>query len=175
MCLIRHHDHIATLIPRLGHALAELVNQAENIAAVFVLEQALQAFGTRGFVALVSGDTTADEGFVNLVVQFLAVGQQHKGIGRGDLAMHLLAEEHHGVALAAALGMPEHAQLARQHICIAGLQLGDGLVDAQVLVVACHHFQSVFFAAVKEREVLYQVQQCTLGAHTAQQDRQNGL
>ena len=54
----------------------------------------------------------------NLVVQFHAVGHDHERPVAGHLAQHLLREEHHREALAAALRLPEHAaapvaQLAR--------------------------------------------------------------
>jgi hypothetical protein len=56
--------------------------------------------------------TPAGEVLVDLVVQVLAVGDDHEGPVAGQLAQHLLGEEDHRVALAAALGVPEDAQLA---------------------------------------------------------------
>ena len=49
---------------------------------------------------------------VDLVVQLLPVRDDQKGPVAGQLAQHLLGEEDHRVAFAAALGMPEDAQPA---------------------------------------------------------------
>jgi len=69
-----------------------------------------------------------------LRVQVIAVGEDRKGEVAAQLAMHLAGEEHHGTALARALGMPEHPQLAAPMLAVADRL--DGPVDAQELVVA---------------------------------------
>ncbi len=57
-------------------------------------------------------DFATDKSSVNLPVQEVAVGhQQERELGR-NLTAHLFREERHRMRLAAALRMPEHAQLA---------------------------------------------------------------
>ena len=53
---------------------------------------------------------TAGECLVDLLVELIAIGHDHEGPVARDLAQHLLREEDHRVALAAALCMPENAE-----------------------------------------------------------------
>ena len=89
----------------------ELLDQREDVAVVLgqQLLQMLRAVGLHPFLRL-RDRAHAGEVLVNLVVQFLPVGHDHERPVAGHLAQHLLGEEHHRVALAAALRMPEHAQ-----------------------------------------------------------------
>ena len=54
----------------------------------------------------------ASEGLVDLLVQLVAVGDDHEGPVAGELAQDLLGEEDHREAFAAALRVPEDAELA---------------------------------------------------------------
>jgi hypothetical protein len=51
---------------------------------------------------------------VDLAVQVVSVGHHHESEVAGELAEDLARVEHHREALARALGVPEHAQLAAQ-------------------------------------------------------------
>ena len=63
-----------------------------------------------------------------------------------------MGEEEHGIALAAALGVPEHAQLAvielSRFICL------DRLVDTEVLVVTGKDFYGAAAGVVIQDEIL---------------------
>jgi hypothetical protein len=107
------------------------------------------------------------EGLGDLLVQFHAVGDDHEGPVAGQLAQHLLREEHHREALAAALRLPEHAaapvaQLARfEH-------RGDGVIDAEELVVLADDLDQPGLVLGKQREVLDQIEQAGGVAGAAQ-------
>ena len=111
--LVGNHDDVVARAVWLArvHVLIELVDQAEDVAVVF-LQQRLQLLTGTGARRLFVCDAAADEGPVNLAVEIVAVGHQQEGELRGNLPPHLLGEERHGVGLAAALRVPEHAQLA---------------------------------------------------------------
>jgi hypothetical protein len=85
-------------------------------------------------VAVVVHHAAPGKGLVDLRVQVVAVGEDQKGEVAAQLAMHLAGEEHHGIAFARALGMPEHSQLAVPELPVADRL--DGPVDAQELMVA---------------------------------------
>ena len=109
--LVRDHDDVVAVavgFTRL-HILVELVNQAEQIA-VILLQQLLQFPARTGARGLVVGHAAADEGLVDLAVQIVPVGHQHKGEIALHRAPHFFGEEGHGVGLAAALGVPHHPQ-----------------------------------------------------------------
>ena len=111
---------------------AELVDQGEDVA-VILCEQLPQMFAAFRLGAAFGHHPRRGEILVNLPVQFLPVGDHHEGPVARHLAQHLLGKEHHRHALAAALGMPEHAQLAFP-LPDVGQRL-QRVVDAQVLVV----------------------------------------
>src|SRR5208337_3665495 len=114
MRFVRNDDNVAPLrehrvrLPLLG---AEFVDQGENIAVILgeQLPQVLAAFR----LCTAFGDyPRRREVLVNLAVQFLPVGDHHKGPVARYLTQHFLCEEDHRDALAATLGMPEYPQLA---------------------------------------------------------------
>ena len=112
------------------HVLVELVDQAEDVAVV-LLQQLFQLLARAGARRLFVRHAAADEGPVNLAVQVVAVGHQQEGeLGR-DLPPHLLREERHRIGLAAALRVPEDAQLAK--IGMRGLHQGQQLLVLLVL------------------------------------------
>ena len=100
---------------RTGYCLAafgvELLDQGEDVAVVFLeqLLQVLPALGPDAFFRLGDG-AHPGEVLVDLVVQIVAVGDDHEGPVAGQLAQHLLGEEDHRIGFAAALGVPEDAQ-----------------------------------------------------------------
>jgi len=98
------------------------------------------------------------EGLGDLVVQLHAVGHHYEGPVALHPAQHLLGEEHHREALAAALGLPEHAGAAVSPL--ACLQhRGDGVVDAEELVVLTENLDQPALVLREQREVLHQVEQ----------------
>ena len=116
--LVGHHNDVVPVAIGFGgpDILVELVDQAENITVV-LLEQLLQVFARAGTGRAVVRHAAAHEGLVNLAVQVFAVGHQHKGEVAFNRAAHLFGKESHGVRLAAALCMPDHAKAAEVRVC----------------------------------------------------------
>ena len=111
--LIRDHDDIVTIAVGFlrVHILIEFVDQAKDVAVV-LLEQPFEVGARcRPWRAAVS-DATADEGSIDLVVEIVAIGHQQEGEISRQLPAHLFGEEGHGIGLAAALRVPEHAEPA---------------------------------------------------------------
>ena len=107
------------------------------------------------------------EGLGDLPVQLHPVGHHHEGPVAGQPAQHLLGEEHHRKALAAALRLPEHAAAAVA-LLARGHHRRDGVVHAQHLVVLPDHLHQPGLVLGKQREVLHQVQQAGGVAGAAQ-------
>ena len=88
--------------------------------------------------------------------------------------MDLLSEKDHGIGLARALRMPEHAQLAVCHLFLDDRVLRgepcDDPVDAQVLVVSGNDFLCTASRGVEENEVLDNVEQVQRMQHALQQN-----
>ena len=121
------------------------------------LAQVLAAAGTDARLRL-SHRARVGEVLVDLLVEFLAVGDDQEGPVARQLAQHLLGEEDHGIAFAAALGVPENAQPARGSSA-AVLHRREGVVDAEVLVVLGDQLDRAPALLHEQREVLDQVQQ----------------
>jgi hypothetical protein len=165
--LVGQHDHVGTLAEQFRRL--ELVHQREDVAVVAAQQFAqVRAAGGVAFVARsLAHGAGGLEGPGDLLVQFDAVGDHHKGPVAGQLPQHLLREEDHRKALAAALRLPEHAaapmaQLARlQH-------RGDGVIDAEELVVLADDLDQPGLVFGKQREVLDQIEQAAAVAGAAQ-------
>ena len=84
----------------------------------------------------------------------------------GELAADLLRQKHHRVAFAAALGVPEYAQLAV--VQLSGLIRLDRLVDAQILMVAGKDLCRASAGVVEEDEIFKQVEEIFLFADSPQ-------
>ena len=106
------------------------------------------------------------KGVADLFVQLVPVGEDHNGGRARKFPADLLGEEEHGIALAAALGVPKHAQLAV--IQLPGCVGLDRLVDAQVLMVAGQDLGGASAGVVIEDEVFKQIQEVFLFADAAQ-------
>ena len=94
---------------------------------------------------------------IELLVEFLAVGDQHEGPVAGLLAQHLLSEPQHRQRLARPLSVPEHAEPA-----LALLQLPQRLqriVDTEELVVLGERLHQAAGSLGVGDEVLDQVEQ----------------
>ncbi len=144
---------------------AELLDQREDVA-VILAEQLLEV-GTALCVGLHLVDCPrGSEGLVDLLVQLVAVGDDHERPVAGDGAVDLLGEEHHGERLPRSLGMPEDPQPTRLtgRAILDPQQLGDGLVHPEVLVVLGDLLDGAALGLLEHREVLHDVQQpCPLG------------
>ena len=97
------------------------------------------------------------EVFVDLVVEVVAIGDDEEGPVTGNFTQDFLAEEDHGVAFAAALGVPEDAELTVVVLDFAdGL---DGLVDAEELVVFGDDFDERAFSGIEKGVVFDEVEE----------------
>ena len=149
---------------RLHICFVEFLNQGENKAGVAtqLFHQICTAGGDELPGLGLAQNTAVFKGVADLPVQLFPICQHHNGGRAGKLAAYLLGQEHHGVALAAALGVPENAQLSV--VQSAGLICLDCLVDAQILVVPGQDFCCVSAGVVKENEVLQQIKKVLLFA-----------
>ena len=112
--LVRNHDDVVALAVGLlrVHILVELVDQAEDVAVVLLQSCSRSSPDAARGVSL-SAMPHAGEGLVNLVVEVVTVGHQQEGEIARHLPAHLLGKERHGIGLAAALRVPEHAEPCR--------------------------------------------------------------
>ena len=169
VCLVRHEDDVVVWIDGLRVRAVEFVDQREDKAGVAAeLRFQISAAGgdVLGGLRPLAQQPAVFKGVADLLVQFIPVGEDHDGGRTGKLPADLLGEEEHGIALAAALGVPEHAQLAV--IELPGRVGLDRLVDAQVLVVAGQNLGSAAAGVVIEDEVFKQVEEVFLFADAAQ-------
>ena len=77
----------------------------------------LQVFARAGAGRAVVRHAAAHEGLVDLAVQVIAIGHQHKSEVAVHRAAHLFGKEGHGVRLAAALRMPDDAKASEVRVC----------------------------------------------------------
>ena len=102
------------------------------------------------------------KGVTDLLVQLLPVGKHHNSGRTGKFPPDFLGQEHHGVALSAALGVPEHPQLAVvQFPGFVGLHR---LIDAQVLVVTGQDLGRAAAGVIEEDEIFQQIEKILLFA-----------
>ena len=171
MRFIGDHHHIGPVCEQLGDA--ELLDQGEHIAVV-----AAQQFGQLGATAGVALITLGLrhhlgglEGVGDLIVEIGAIGHDHEGPIAGNFALNLLAVEGHRVALAAALGLPEHPRPAMPSA--PGFQGGgDSVVDAEHLVVLGDDLHQTALAVAEQGEVLDVIEQALGLAGAPQQHLQ---
>src|SRR5450755_3568127 len=118
-------------------------------------------------VALGFADRAARlERFGNLVIQFHTISHNHEGPVARKLAQNLLREKDHRKTLAAALSLPKYT--APTMTQLAGFQhRGNGVVNAQILVVLADNLDQFGLLLREHREVLYQVEQPHLVARPA--------
>ena len=153
--------------------LVEFLYQRENKAWIaFQLRDKVAAACSNKLRSLrFSKQTAVFKGVADLLVQLIAVGQYHDGGRPGKLATDLLREEYHGIALAGALGVPEHAQLAivelPRFVCL------DRFVDAKVLMVTGKDFYGVAAGVIIEDKVLQQIEEILLFADATQHSFQS--
>ena len=161
-------DVVARGIALAGHDVpVELLDQREDVRLALRQQpaQVLSARGPAG-VAVVVHHPAAGEGLVDLAVEVVAVGQHQEGEVAAELAMHLAGEQHHRIALAGPLGMPEDAQPALPLLAFAHRR--DGPVHAEELVVAGEDLLRFAGGIVEDDEVLDEVDEIALAAHALQ-------
>ena len=103
-----------------GHDVpVEFLDQREDVRLVLRQQpaQVLSARGPAG-VAVVVHHPAAGEGLIDLAVEVVAVGQHQEGEVAAELAMHLAGEQHHRIALAGPLGMPEKRPAGPAAACV---------------------------------------------------------
>ena len=147
----------------------EFVDQGEDkagVAAQLCLEIRAACGYVLGGLGALAQQAAVFKGVADLLVELVPVGEYHDGGRARKLAADLLGEEDHGIALAAALGVPEHAELAVIQLS-GGVGL-DRLVDAEVLVVAGQNLGGAPARVVIEDKVFKQVEEVFLFADTAQ-------
>src|SRR5258708_1299504 len=112
----------------------KFLNQRKD-GAVVSTQQLFEMFAAFGpYCLLWLGDSTgAGKGFVDLVIQIIAIGDNYKGPVAGDFAQHLLSKEDHGETFAAALRMPENTQASL--VLTNAVDGFKGVIDTQVLVI----------------------------------------
>ena len=167
--LVRHEDDVVVGNNGLGVRAVEFVDQREDeagVAAQLRLQIGAAGGDVLGGLRPLAQQPAVFKGVADLFVQLVPVGEDHNGGGPGELPADLLGEEEHGVALAAALGVPEHAQLAV--IQLPGRVGLDRLVDAQVLVVARQDLGGAAAGVVIEDKVFKQVEEVFFPADAAQ-------
>ena len=167
--LVRHEDNTMVGNNRHGVRVVEFVDQREDEAGVAAqLRFQICAAGgdVLGRLCPLAEQTAVFKGVADLLIQLLAVGEDHEGGRARELPPYLLREEEHGIALAAALRVPEDAELAV--IQLPGGVGPDRLVDAEILVVARQNLGGVPAGVVIEDEVFKQVEEVFLFADAAQ-------
>ena len=99
----------------------------------------------------------------NLLVQLVAVRHDQEGRRTARLAQDLSREEHHRIALARSLRVPEDPYLA---VLLLPLQITPiGVVHPEILVVAGEHLEHVPVVRIEEDEVLHQIEEVRPRAH----------
>ena len=170
--LVRHDYDVVIRQDGVGVGLVELVDERKDEAGV--APQFLDEVGPAGGDGLRGCDiaeyAAVLERAAYLGVEFFAVGEHHEGGRALELAANLLGEEEHGIAFAAALRMPEHAQLAAAEFAVG---IGaHGLVHAEVLMVAGEDFCCSASGVVEKNEVFQEVEEVFLAADAAKHDFQ---
>ena len=165
---VGHDDNVIVRRNRRQALLIEFLNQREDEAGI-AFQLMDEIFTALGYVLgrfHVSQHSAVFKGIADLRVQLLPVGEHHKSGRAVKFPADLLSQEQHGIALAASLGVPEHAQLAVSELALL-IDL-HRLVDTEILVVPGQNFGSVPAGVVKENEVLKQIHEIALVADASQ-------
>ena len=168
MGFVGHDDNVIVRRNRWQALLIEFLNQGEDEAGIAfqLMDEILTALGYVLGCFHVAQHSAVFKGIADLCVQLLSVGEHHKGGRAIKFPADLLGQEQHGIALAASLGVPEHAQLAVPKLAL--LVDLHRLVDAEILVVPGQDFGSVPAGVVKQNEILKQIHEIALVADAPQ-------
>src|SRR6267142_3741983 len=134
------------------------MNEGENVAMVFAQQLAQVRPARRVTLIRVPDRTTRSECFRDLIIQFDAVGHHDERPIPWHLAQNLLRIKHHGIALTAALRLPEYA--AATVPSGASLERGrDCVVHAEKLMILPDDLYEPGLVLGIERKILNQIQQ----------------
>ena len=148
----------------LGLVILELMYQGEHHRLVTSQEVTQLGGILRLAFFLVANDLGTHKCLVYLCIQVLTVGNDKEGKVAMQLALHLSHEHHHRIALARALGVPEHTKLAIQRL--SALHVLHQIVDTKILVVLGDDFDAL---VIKKDEVLDIVEETVLAEETVYQ------
>ena len=155
-------------VDRLRIRLVEFLNQGKDKAGIApqLLNQIVPTGRDELARFCLTQQTAVFKGIADLGIQLVPVSQDNNGWRTGKLAADFLGQEHHGVAFAAALSMPENAQFSV--VQLPALVSLDRLVDPEILVVPGENFGGMPAGVVIENEVFQQIQKVFLLADTPQ-------
>ena len=106
------------------------------------------------YLVLIGNKFGTQEVLINLRIQIFTVSNDKKGKIASTFMLNLSGKHNHGIALTAALGMPEHTQLTLQFLTPQESIVG--IVHAKDLMILCNDLCS---AAIVKNEVFYVIQQ----------------
>ena len=137
----------------------ELLNQRKHEAGVSAqFHHQILAAGRNELRCLCFAKQAAIfKGIADLPVQFVPVSQHHNGGRTCKLAPDLLRQKDHRITLARPLRVPEHTQPAVFQLAV--LVSTDGLVDAEILVVAGQNLGGAPTGMVVKDEVFQQIEE----------------
>ena len=166
--LVRHDDNIVVGIDRRGVGLIEFLDQRKDEAGIpfQFLHEIVPARGDKLRCFGFSEQPAVFKRVADLLVQLVAIRQDHERRRTGKFSPNLLREEHHGITLAAALRMPEHAELPVVQLA-AGIGL-HRLIHAEILVVAGKDLCRAPAGVVVKNEVFQKIEEVFLPADAAQ-------
>ena len=140
VCLVGQNQNIMVRANWICVGYVEFLNQSKNKAGISLefSHQVSAAGGNKLAGFSFAQQAAIFKGIADLSVQFFPVGKYYNRGRAGKLPPDLLGQEHHGIALAAALGMPKYPQLAvLQFPGFVGFYC---LIYPQVLVIAGQDF-----------------------------------
>ena len=155
--LVNDNNNIVTLRQNrifLSLVISELMNQRkQNRFVGFQFFTQLLAVG-RLYLVLIGNKFGTQEVLINLRIQIFTVSNDKEGKIASTFMLDLTCKHNHGIALAAALGMPEHTQLTLQFLTTQESIVS--IVHAKELMILCNDLCS---AAIVKNEVFYVIQQ----------------
>jgi hypothetical protein len=159
-----------TFLP-LGVRVAVFLDGAEHQAGAVAAQQLLELGGVAGLLDALAGELG---GGGELGLEVLAVGDHHHlEAAQRRVGTQLAHQEHHGEALAAALGVPDDAAaavgLAVLAARLAALQALHGPGDAAELLVAAHQLDGLAADVHEQGVVAHDVEQVGPGEHAGDQ------
>ena len=158
------HDDVVPVRVRLAgrDILVELLHEREDVGLVLA-EQTFQAPAAVGpHVVVFADDAASGVRPIDLIVQVGAVAEHQEREVAAELAVHLAAEEHHGVGLPRPLRVPVDAEPAAPTVAV--LDRADRPVHAEILLVLRDDLDRPVAAVVEEDEVLEEVDEVGLRA-----------
>src|SRR5205814_5341798 len=121
-------------------------------------QQLFEVFTILGpyFLFWLRHSSNAGERLVDLVIEIVAVGHNHKGPVARNLSQHFLSEEDHRETLTAALRMPENAQPSL--VLTNGVHSVKRTIHAKILVVLRDNLPDIAACIAEQRKILHDIQ-----------------